>query len=373
LIDAWDSTAPGLQTAQRPRPRKSKLSVTPSPSPTFLAPHVKCGWTLLAKQITVPSGQAQRSFCAERLKNGFMLGRRLPPLNCLRVFQTVARHTTFRAAAKELNVTAAAVGQQVKSLENQLGRPLLLRQPRGGYLLTAEGRAGARALQVAFEQLASAVTLMSSSARRKLTVTTTPSLAAAWLVPRLKDFEQQYPEIDLLLHSSRDVTDLESRSADVALRFCRGAYEGTEATLLFPAQLFPVCSPYLLRGRGSISSPADLLNMPLLHAESRPPSGGRWLDWPAWLKATGALGAHSRRGMRFAEQGQAIQAAVAGRGVALATTALVVDHLTEGRLVRPLSLTVDTDFAYYVVTLKDRAAEADVVAFKRWVLGQAKH
>jgi LysR family glycine cleavage system transcriptional activator len=304
-----------------------------------------------------------------------MLGiarRRLPPLNCLRVFETVARHTTFRAAAKELNVTAAAVGQQVKSLENQLGRPLLLRQ-RGGYLLTAEGRAGARALEAAFEQLASAVTLMSSSARRKLTVTTTPSLAAAWLVPRLKDFEQQHPEIDLLLHSSRDVTDLESRGADVALRFCRGASEGTEATLLFSAQLFPVCSPYLLRGRGSIKSPEDLLTMPLLHADARPPPGGRWLDWPAWLKAAGAPGASSRRGMHFADQGQAIQAAVAGRGVALATTALVVDHLTEGRLVRPSSLTVDTDFAYYVVTLTDRAAEADLVAFKRWALGQAKH
>jgi len=77
--------------------------------------------------------------------------------------------------------------------------------------------------------------------------------------------------------------------------------------------------------------------------------------------------------MRFAEQGQAIQAAVAGRGVALATTALVVDHLTEGRLVRPLSLTVDTDFGYHVMILKDRAAETDLVAFKRWALGQAKH
>ena len=295
--------------------------------------------------------------------------RRLPPLNSLRALEVVSRHTSFKSAAKELHVTPAAVGQQIRALEDQLGNKLL-RRHSAGYVLTKEALAAAPDLRAAFDRLSTAVNTLSQGARRMLTVSVAPSLAAMWLVPRLHAFEHQHPDIDLVLHSSENVVDLKTGSADLALRFGSGVYAGAESTQIFDGELFPVCSARLAAGPPRMKTPEDLHGKPLLHIDWRPPYGV-WPGWSAWLKAAGVDTVDARKGLRFSDDGMALQAAVAGRGVVLTSTALARDLLAARRLGRPFKLSIPTGFAYYVVCPKDQVRRAEVAAFRQWVLAEA--
>jgi LysR family glycine cleavage system transcriptional activator len=296
--------------------------------------------------------------------------RRLPPLNSLRAFEVVSRHGSFRAAAEELHVTAAAVSQQVKSLEDHLGRKLL-RRHTGGYSLTADALAGLQDLRDAFEQLSSAVTKMDSAGQRVLTVSAVPELAAEWLVPRLQRFREQYPNIDVLLHASQELVDLNHSKVDLGIRYGAGSYPGLTSERLFLDEIFPVYSPRMLKGRAALKRPSDLRGKPLIHNDWTP-DRGQWPGWTEWVRAAGVTGVDVVKGLRFSDGALAIQAAVGGQGVALGNKALVLDHLAAGRLVRPFQLSLRTDFAYYVVCAKTRAEEPNLVAFRRWLISEAQ-
>src|SRR5262249_34397992 len=184
----------------------------------------------------------------------------------LRAFEVVARHQTFRAAAAELHVTAAAVIQQVNALEEFVGRKLL-RRDRRGYSLTPDGTAGLEHLRNGFEQLSAAVDAMAAGGHRVLTVSAVPSLAAEWLVPRLYRFREQHPDIDVLLHPSDEVVDLEHSRVDLGIRYGLGSYPGLISERLFYDEVFPVYSPRLVKGRAAIKKPGDLRGLPLIHTE----------------------------------------------------------------------------------------------------------
>jgi LysR family transcriptional regulator, glycine cleavage system transcriptional activator len=294
--------------------------------------------------------------------------RRLPPLNSLRAFEVVSRHDNFRGAAKELHVTAAAVSQQVKTLEDHLGRKLLRRRG-GGYSLTPEALAGLKYLRDGFEQLSSAVATMSSSGQRVLTVSAVPSLAAEWLVPRLHRFREQYPGVDILLHASEELVDLEHSRVDLGIRYGSGNYPGLTSERLFVDEIFPVYSP--VKGRASLKKPSDLRGQPLIHTDWTP-ERGQWPGWTEWVRAAGVTGVDVTKGLRFSDGALVIQAALRGQGVALGSKALVEEHLAAGRLVRPFKLSLVTDFAYYVVCEKARADEPDLLAFRRWLMAEAQ-
>lgn len=296
--------------------------------------------------------------------------RRLPPLSSLRAFEVVARHETFRAAAEELHVTAAAVIQQVKALEGFVGRKLLRRHSRG-YSLTPEGAAGLEALRNGFDQLSAAVDAMTSGGHRVLTVSAVPSLCAEWLVPRLHRFREQHPDIDVLLHPSVELVDLEHSRVDLGIRCGSGSYPGLISERLFNDEIFPVYSPRMLNGRRPLKSPSDLRVHPLIHTEWTPETG-HWPGWSDWLRAAGVTGVNVNKGLRFSDGALVIQAAVSGQGVALGSKALALDHLAAGRLVRPFDLSLVTDFAYYIVCSKSRAEEPDLMAFRRWVISEAQ-
>jgi LysR family glycine cleavage system transcriptional activator len=296
--------------------------------------------------------------------------RRLPPLNALRAFEVVARHSTFRAAASELHVTAAAVSQQIKALEDHLGRKLL-RRHSGGYSLTADALAGLQDLRDAFERLAAAVNKISTADQRMLRISTVPSLAAAWLLSRLPRFRERYPSLDVLLHASYELVDFEHAHIDMAIRYGTGVYHGLVSQRLFVDEIFPVCSPRLLSSRSALKKPADLRTFSLLHTHWNPPTG-RWPGWPEWLQAAGVHGVDAAKGPRFSDGAMALQAAVDAQGVALASRALAIDHLITRRLVRLFNVSIVTDFAYYLVCPKARAEEADLVAFRSWVLEEAQ-
>src|SRR3981081_4418380 len=189
--------------------------------------------------------------------------QRLPPLSSLRAFEVVSRHDRSRAAAKELHVTAAAVSQQVKALEDHLGRKLLRRRS-GGYSLTPHARGGHGCLRDGFEQLSSAVETMRSGGQRVLTVSAVPSLAAEWLVPRLHRFREQYPALDVLLHASEELVDFEHSRVDLGIRDGTGSYPGLASERLFVDEIFPVYSPRMLDGRAPLKKPSDLRGQPLI-------------------------------------------------------------------------------------------------------------
>ncbi|MGH8316698.1 MAG: transcriptional regulator GcvA [Steroidobacteraceae bacterium] len=296
--------------------------------------------------------------------------RRLPPLNSLRAFEVVARHETFRAAAEELHVTAAAVIQQVKALEGYLGRKLLRRHSRG-YSLTPEAAAGLEQLRNGFELLAAAVEAMAHSGHRVLTVSAVPSLSAEWLVPRLYRFREQHPEIDVLLHPSEELVDLQRSRVDLGIRYGSGSYPGLVSERLFYDEIFPIYSPRLLKGRRQLKEPSDLRGQPLIHTEWTPETG-HWPGWSDWLRAAGVTGIDASRGLRFSDGALVIQAAVSGQGVALGSKALALEHLAAGRLIRPFELSLVTDFAYYVVCESSRVDEPDLTAFRRWIVSEAQ-
>lgn len=296
--------------------------------------------------------------------------RRLPPLSSLRAFEVVARHETFRAAAEELHVTAAAVIQQVKALESFVGRKLLRRHSRG-YSLTLDGAAGLDALRNGFDQLSAAVDAMASGGHRVLTVSAVPSLSAEWLVPRLHRFREQHPDIDVLLHPSVEVVDLEHSRVDIGVRYGSGRYPGLVSERLFDDEIFPVYSPRMLNGRRPLKTPNDLRGHPLIHTEWAPETG-HWPGWADWLRAAGVTGINANKGLRFSDGALVIQAAVSGQGVALGSKALALDHLAAGRLIRPFELSLVTDFAYYILCAKKRAEEPDLAAFRRWVISEAQ-
>jgi LysR family transcriptional regulator, glycine cleavage system transcriptional activator len=291
-------------------------------------------------------------------------------LNSLRAFEVVSRHASFRAAAEELHVTAAAVGQQVRTLEDHLGRKLL-RRHSGGYSLTADALAGLRHLRDGFEQLSSAVATMSSGGQRVLTVSAAPSLAAEWLVPRLHRLRDQYPDLDVLLHASVELVDLEHSRVDLGIRYGSGSYPGMTSERLFDDEIFPVYSPRLLKGRTPIRKPGDLRDQPLIHTDWTPDSG-HWPGWADWVRAAGVTGVNVAKGLRFSDGGLALQAAVSGQGIALGSKALVLEHLAAKRLVRPFKLSLVPDFGYYVVCSKARADEPDLATFRRWLLSEAQ-
>jgi LysR family glycine cleavage system transcriptional activator len=198
-----------------------------------------------------------------------------------------------------------------------------------------------------------------------------PSLAAEWLVPRLHRFRQQRPELDVLLHASEELVDLEHSRVDLGIRYGSGNYPGLTSERLFIDEIFPVYSPRMLKGQALLKKPTDLRGQPLLHTDWTP-ERGQWPGWTEWVRAAGVTGVDVTKGLRFSDGALVIQAAVSGQGVALGSKALTLEHLAAGRLVRPFKLSLVTDFAYYVACTKSRADEPDIVAFRRWLIAEAQ-
>jgi LysR family glycine cleavage system transcriptional activator len=296
--------------------------------------------------------------------------RRLPPLNALRAFEAAARHLNFSRAADELSVTPGAVSQQIQNLEDYVGAALFKRTPRG-LLLTDAAQTALPALREAFDRLAEAASLLTAAVDgRRLTLTTPPSFAAKWLVPRLGAFEQAHPQVDVWLSAGMELIDLAAGEVDVAIRYGAGRYPGLEVRRLIAESVIPVVSPELAREQ-PLETPEDLKNHVLLH-DGSPDLDDSCPDWPMWLAARGLRGVDGNRGPRFNQSSLVIEAAVNGRGVALAKRTLAQADLESGRLVAPLQIATAVDFAYYLVHPKAKGRLPQVKAFIGWIEAEAQ-
>jgi LysR family transcriptional regulator, glycine cleavage system transcriptional activator len=250
---------------------------------------------------------------------------RLPPLNALRAFEVVARRLSFSRAAEELHVTKAAVAQQVRALEQDVGARLVERNGRG-LQLTESGAAGAATLSEGFALIAKAARAMREGrGRRFLVINSTPSFAATWLVGRIGKFKARHPETDVLIDADPIDEALESGAADALIRWGAGEFPDLAATLLFKEDVFPVCAPELVAGTDLLRSPEDLSRHTLLHLDWNP-AHASWPTWSDWLKAAGARHVEATHGVFFNNMAMTLRAAAQGQGVALTSFAIAADE-----------------------------------------------
>ncbi len=283
-------------------------------------------------------------------------------MTSLRAFEAAARHLSFTRAAAELSVTQAAVSHQIKALEEHLGVRLFQRSSRG-LLLTDQGQRYFPDVQRAFELLRDATARVADDSTGLFTISTLASFAARWLVPRLGRFTALHPEIDLRLMTGQRLVDFARDQVDAAIRYGSGDYAGLHATRLMTEEVFPVCSPALLE-RAPLASPHDLRHHALLHDHGVD-------EWEAWLAAAGVHGIEAGHGHWYRDSSLLLQAAVAGQGVALGRSVLADDDLAAGRLVRPFSLSMPSEYAYFFVCPDYSAEQPRIRAFRDWLLAEA--
>jgi len=296
--------------------------------------------------------------------------RQLPPLNALRAFETAARHMSISQAAHELRVTPAAISHQIRILEDHVGLPLFIRNGRG-LALTDAGSAGLRDLREGFARLGAAMDAIDSLGEAGvLSISVAPSFAAKWLLPRLDGFQAAHPEIDVHVSASMELANFVKDGVDLAIRYGSGRYSDVSVERLLTESVVPVCSPAFLERNGPFSSPGGLVEATLLHDDS-PDNDPSCPNWEMWLTAAGARHIDSSRGPRFNQSSLVIEAAVLGRGVALAKTALAARDLRHGRLVQPFASAVKLDFAYFAVAPRSKLNLPKVSHFLHWLRQEA--
>jgi DNA-binding transcriptional LysR family regulator len=299
--------------------------------------------------------------------------RELPSLDLLKGFEAAARNLSFTKAAGELFLTQSAISRQIQALEGQLGVALFRRHHRE-LRLTEEGQTLYKTASDVLRLLRDVAGRLGARPAGMLTVTTSVSFAALWLVPRLNDFRRLHPGIDMRLAATNEIQDLEREGIDVAIRYCTPKTAGSSAVRLFGEQVFPVCSRFLLAGR-KLASPQDLSGEVLLHYDD-PERRYPWLSWDAWFELTRTQGVKPAGMLRFSHYDQLIQAAIEGQGIALGRTRFVNNWVKQGKLVLPFGkrymCSPADSRAYYLVRSPGSAVRAEVAKFSHWLQQQAR-
>lgn len=294
---------------------------------------------------------------------------RLPSMRALSAFEAAARHLNFTHAANEMNLTQGAISHRVADLEAQLGTRLFRRLPQG-LELTPAGHSYVGFVREALARLHAGVRTIEDefAGRGVLTISVSPNFATKWLVPRLGGFLTAHPEIDLRISATMRHVDLLGDGIDMAVRHGDGRWPELDVVRLCDEELFPVVAPRLVEGPAGLRAPADLGRFVLLHDRSRK-------GWAEWLQAAGLAGfdladgpAH---GPVFDQTSMAIDAAIAGQGVALARTALAAPDLLAGRLVRPFGFVLPALFAYWIICPRAASGRRKIALFRDWLLAEA--
>jgi LysR family glycine cleavage system transcriptional activator len=290
--------------------------------------------------------------------------RQLPPLNAVRAFEAAARHLSFARAAEELHVTPAAISQQVKLLEANLGTALFVRGKK--LALSDAAQSVLPLISEALDQIERAMLKTRPNTQNNtLVISAPPAFASRWLVPRLEDFQTKHPGIELRLHATKRPVNFQLEDVDVAIRFGAGNYTGLNTERLMPEALIPVAAPALA---ATINTPDDLALCNLLeddwHIEN-----GLFPDWITWL-ATLGVNATPSRIRHFGDANLVIQAAVSGLGVALCWHSPVADDLKAGRLVHLLNQSIPSTLGYDLVIPQNKLALEKVVIFRNWLREQ---
>jgi len=284
--------------------------------------------------------------------------RRLPPLNALQVFETVARYGSFTRAADHLCLTQGAVSRQVLALEDYYGLQLFKRSPKG-LTLTAEGEQLLPAVREGFARIEE--TSVRLTRQRTELALKVPTCVMRWMLPRIMRFQTGHPDLQVQITTTwHHEVDFQAEPFDAAIIYGSSPGAAAHAVPLFDEYLTPVCTPELARSR-PLERPGDLAQHTLLH-----PTPDH-ADWRLWLAQAGATGVDANAGPTFQSLDLATSAAMAGFGVSISDPTLVAEDVAAKRLVRPFDLTVATGCRYYFVYPDCVAQMQKVRLFSEWI------
>ncbi len=290
--------------------------------------------------------------------------RKLPPMAALRAFEAAAELMSFKAAAAQLHRTPSAISHQIRGLEEEMGTALFHREPQG-LRLTDAGRDYFRAVHEALDALGEATArVRQGHGERTVTISLFPSFAVRWLIPRLNDFRERWPDFEIELVSSVRRVDFESGVIDAAIRFGDGDWAGLRCDPLMVEERFPVCSPALAAGPPALHTASDLSGAILLH------NGAHQGEWQEWLAEAGVTGVQAERGPVFDASNEVLAAAANGMGVALGRTPLVESDLAAGRLVEPFGQRIRSPGQYWLVAPTATADRPPLRALRAWLREQ---
>ena len=298
----------------------------------------------------------------------------MPPLKALKVFEVSARLGSFARAAQELCVTQTAVSHQIKVLEEFVGGTLFERLPNG-LMLTALGHTIRPGITAGFERFEAALALLPRGQPRgteTLVISALPSFTQEWLMPRLCQFRDLRPDIDIMVRTDYKMVDLFDSDVDVAIRFSRADFHrDLTADLLSTEKVVPVCSRAILDREPGTYSIQDVPKFRLLNSSVRMVHEP-WMSWELWLEEAGLEHGDFTTGPCFSDPLLILRAAIAGKGLVLGRSMLVRDHLRAGRLVVPFDNWEKPIFAsYFVVSTTANAQRDSVAALRAWLLDLA--
>jgi len=296
--------------------------------------------------------------------------RKLPPLNALRAFEATARHMSFKLAAEELFVTATAISHQIRHLETMIGYKLFERTPRS-IALTDAGRRLYPVLRDGFDRFSRAVAELNEDGH-SVSISVTPAFAARLLVPGLVRLQQSHPDIRLAISATERLADLARGEVDVAVRYgARSTSPGVRNVLLYRDRYLPLASPSWAGQRPTPMLAAALTRERLVSYEWKNPRL-QGPTWSRWMAAQGIADFDEARCVQFSEESHAIQAAVDGAGVVLASDALVMHDLAGGRLVQVSEPTLD-GFSYQCLSLESNPKSAAIGLVEDWLRSLLPH
>jgi LysR family glycine cleavage system transcriptional activator len=285
---------------------------------------------------------------------------KLPPLKAIQAFEAAGRTGSFQKAAAELFVTPSAISHQVKSLEEFLGIQLFERKTRH-VKLTLTGESYLEAMSSALMEMEIATNrIMSGKEGHELKLAVAPAFLDRWLLPRLSDFTNRHPDIELDIRSSLGIIDFKQAGIDMAVYFGDGSWLGVDSVHLRPSYLVPVCSPYLLE-QERVEEPADLLNFRLLQVKKRPD------EWPAWFEQAQTPFHPSQGSISFSNSLNTANAAAKGLGVALSDPSLVSEEIERGELMIPIDIIMQLPKSFFLVSQIGKPHSYAMTVFKEWI------
>ena len=287
-------------------------------------------------------------------------------LNALRAFEAAARLSSFSRAADELNITHSTVSHHICGLEKNLGVKLFERRNRK-VVLTSAGDVLFPALKKSFDAMGLALEATKSySTRHPIKISMTPSFANMWLLPRLREFQDANPEIEIQISTSLDISNFAREGFDIGIRAGLGNWPNVNADFLMPIHMSPLCSPSLLKGKSKLKQPKDLLKHKLLHADVNPETGIE-SEWSEWFTEVKHSDVNCSAGLSFRDPGLALKAAVNGLGIAMGYLELASEDIRTGRLIRPFEAATKHPWSYYLVKPETAAPHPQILKFCEWL------
>lgn len=294
------------------------------------------------------------------------MGFRLPPVNTLRLFEAAARLGSFKLAADEIHITPSAISHGIQTLENWLGTELFHRGPRG-LTLTPAGEAYAPEIQTALSILATATErLPGRRATGALSVSSAPTFANRWLLPRLSRFTELYPDIRVTIDTSRHYVDFPTAGIDLAIRRGTAPKSGESWTQLVPEMVVPVCSPSL-RQSIFVDDEVELLgHAPLIHVTTVRE------DWRSWFEARGIAPPSNERAIRVDTIQLAAEGAMRGLGIAMGRKPLIDEYLVQGSLLEIAGPAIPADTSYWLVGTQLAFDRPETKLFRAWIFQELR-